>query len=685
MDTSCVKNESPERAALVKSWLGKIDRAKTHWDKRFKKMRDCMDFVSGKQWPGQTEESTLYVANITQRHVNQRVAALYAKNPKIVCKRRKRLDSMVWDGTMVQVQQAQMAQQQSMQMGFPPPAEAMVILNEYQAVMMNRRLLDKMAETMELLAQYQWKEQIPPFKTQMKQLVRRTVVCGVSYVKLGYRRLMELQPDAEEQVHLLSEQLAEMERIGKQLAEGEINPQDKEAEQLRLQIQDLQSKADKLVKDEGLAFNFPCSTSIIVDPKCRSLQGFQGADWVAEKYVVSLAWVQEVFGVDLKKDAKFTNYNHSTNEPVKIDSEEAKSQEPMACVYEVYSKRDGLVYYVCEGYCDFLKEPAAPDVVLERFWPWYSLMFNEVENEREIYPQSDVELIMPMQRDYNTARQGLREHRYANRPLIVTSKAAALSEEDIAMLQNRPANAVIQLSGLQAGQKVNEMLQPFTGSPILPELYSTEQSMQDVLFSVGSQEANLGGTAGATATESAIAEGSRMTSQQSNIDDLDDLLSDFSRGCGQVLLSNMPKEKVIELVGTGAVWPDSPQTAGEVAAELDLVIEAGSSGRPNRAAEIANLEKLLPFIIQQPGINPEFIGKQMLQRLDEGIDLTDAFIAGSPSIVAMNGMKQATTGDPATDPNAQGQRGQNNTQQNQPGPNGATPQAPQPGTRLMGG
>ena len=45
------------------------------------------------------------------------------------------------------------------------------------------------------------------------------------------------------------------------------------------------------------------------------------------------------------------------------------------------------------GYDDFLKEPAAPDLTLETFWPVFALVCNEVEHTKEIYPPSDVHLM----------------------------------------------------------------------------------------------------------------------------------------------------------------------------------------------------------------------------------------------------------------------------------------------------
>src|SRR3546814_7077290 len=72
----------------------------------------------------------------------------------------------------------------------------------------------------------------------------------------------------------------------------------------------------------------------------------------------------------------------------------------------------------------------------------------------------------------------------------------------------------------------------------------------------GSKEANLGGAAGATATESSIAEGSRISSLESNTDDLDELLTTLARATGQLMLMELSVEKVIEIVGPGAAWPN---------------------------------------------------------------------------------------------------------------------------------
>jgi hypothetical protein len=74
-----------------------------------------------------------------------------------------------------------------------------------------------------------------------------------------------------------------------------------------------------------------------------------------------------------------------------------------------------------------------------------------------------------------------------------------------------------------------------------------------------------------------------------------------------------------------------------------LEIEAGSMGRPNAAQEVANAQRIYPLLIQLPGIDPEFLAKDLLRRLDDRLDLTEAFKSSLPSIVAMNGMASKPT------------------------------------------
>jgi hypothetical protein len=158
--------------------------------------------------------------------------------------------------------------------------------------------------------------------------------------------------------------------------------------------------------------------------------------------------------------------------------------------------------------------------------------------------------------------------------------------------------------------------------------------MDDTMRTVGLQEANMGPTNSDTATQSQIAEASRTTTADSNIDDLDDLLTHLAKFGGQLLLRNVTEDTVKRVVGPGAVWPQL--TLQQIAEEIWLEVEAGSSGQPNQAAQVANAQKIYPLLMQIPGISPEFLARDLINRLDDKIDLTQAFKPMAPSIVAMN-------------------------------------------------
>lgn len=637
------------RADLVKEWCDKVRTAKAKHEKAFKRMTEDMEFVSGKQWQGDCDDK--YVANITQRLIAQRVAALYAKNPKATAKRKKRLEFAVWNETMAELQNAQAMAAMAMQKGGMPDPQAVQMMQDVQQGSQRRIMLDKIARTMELLFEHVIAEQQPNFKAQMKQLIRRVCVTGVGYVKVGFERLTERRPEDAEKIRDISEQISAIERISQDLAENEVKQDSAEAERLKLMLEDLNKKPEILVR-EGIVFDFPPSTSIIIDPKCRHLSSLLGADWVAQEFILTCDDVKEIYKVDVGSD--FTAYK---------DSEVRGEGDSDRCVvWEIYSKKDQLKYVIIDGYHDFLQEPESPWPELEGFWPIFPLVFNETENEKQLFPESDVRLIRPVQIAYNRAREGLREHRHSNRPAYAVPYGL-LDEKDKMNLSERPAHAIIELRGLQPGQTVEQVLQHIKPVAIDPALYDTSMLIDDSLRILGSQEANMGGTAasGTTATEVSVAESSRMTAVGSNIDDLDEFLGALCRAAGQVMLKEFSQEYVMKVVGPGAVWP---QLSGEeITQMLYLDIEAGSSGRPNRAQEIQNWERLAPVLMQTPGVPPDWFAKETLRRLDDRLEASDIIIAGIPSIVAQNANQKAVEGDVASEPTAQGGQGADNAEQ----------------------
>jgi adenylate kinase family enzyme len=638
------KEVSTARRNLVTELLARVSAGKSAHKKAFDRMKADMDLAfygyDPKNW-----DDDKYVVNLAQRHVQQRTAALYAKNPRAVAKPRRRMLSTIWDGKPETIEQAKAVQQMAQEHAEPIPQAVAMVLAEYEQISSERRRLDKIGETLEILFHYFMQDAQPTFKSQMKALVRRMLTTGVGYVKLGFQRETERRPEVSARMNDIQVRLDHLETLAKDSAEGKINESSAEFEELQLAFKDLMTQAEVIVR-EGLMFDFPDSTAIIVDPRCKQLRGFIGARWIAHEMFFTTEEVREIYGVEI--DGNYTPYDvkgrshDSSRKSLAANGSQDKeeAEEGMVCVYELYDKPSGLVYVIAEGHKDFLKEPAGPELQVETFWPVFSLVCNEVEHQTEIYPPSDVHLMRSMVSEYNRAREGLREHRKANRPTYLTP-AGMLEDEDKEKLATRPAHAVLSIQGMQPGQKSEDLVTALRTVGIDPNLYEVGTVFDDVQLAVGAQEANFGGTAGATATETSLAESSRMSALGAQVDELDSFMSEITRCAGAILLQQMSVDQVKTIAGPGAVWPEL--TAQEIADEVILEIEAGSTGKPNQAAELRNLERVLPFVIQIPGIDPKWLAKEVLKRMDDKLDLDAALADGVGSIVSMNGM---------SDPNA---------------------------------
>jgi hypothetical protein len=658
----------PPRAELVEKWCGRVKADKKHFESKFKRMRRNGHFANGEQWPERDivlegEEDDRYVANIALRHVQQRTAALYASNPTVKATQRERMLAVIWDGDMATLQQAQQqlaqavqqAQLHAQQTGTaydpsqPPPGvspNALAIIADFKNVQDYNKMLKRVAKTLELLWDYNVAEQVFPFKTMMKMTIRRAVITGVGYVKLGFQRAMQLSPEIELRIADMTERLVNIERLSNDIADGEIPPDAPEAEELRLAIQALLEEKQVIVR-EGLVFDYPDTTAIIPDKKCKSLHGFLGADWVTQEYILSPEEIQEIYNVDVGKSFRGFSKDGQGNAERSSTPDGERPDGELACVWEIYSRKDGLVYVICEGYPDFLREPAAPECYLDRFWPWFPIILNEGYDDKSIFPQSDIDLIWDMQLEINRARQGLREHRHANRPMIAAA-GGALDDNDKEKLRTHPANALIELNGLAPGQNIKDVLQPVQMPEIDPAMYDTDATFEDVLRVTGSDQASMGQTSSTTATDVAVAQSSQHTDLASVLDDQDDLLTELATAAGKLLLLNVSAQTVQKVIGPGAVWPEL--TKMDVVDNLYLKIKAGSTGRPNRQQDMQNAQIIFPMLMRIPNISPEWMARELIRRMDDRMDLTEAFVESTPSMDAINRIQGTVATPQAQDP-----------------------------------
>jgi hypothetical protein len=678
--------------ALVTAIIKKIKDDKKYHNKAFKRMRRDMQVAMHGAETTWSEDK--YKANIAGRHVRQKTAALYAKNPKATAKRKESLDFQIWDESqqsiMLAMQTVQMAATQPMVAGVdpmtgqavmepppPPPGfmEAQALIADFQQGMARREQIKKFGRTLEILFSEALREQKPlDFKMSMKKVVRRAITTGVGYVELGFQREMGPRPGMTERLTDAKQRLDHLRALAEKAAEGEIESYDAEMAELEHSIAALQAEPEIVIR-EGLIFDFPQSTKLIPDKNCKSLVGFVGASHLSIEYTMTVQEAEELFDVDL--GCKYTPYvldgiagdtTHYTADDADILSSERAKKDDKVCVWKYYDKPTGLIYYVCDGHDKFLRTPSAPEVFVSDFWPVYALTFNDVESEEELFPPSDVSLLLDMQKEYNRSRQGKREHRQAARPRWGYANGV-LDEKTVEELQEMEPFDAIGMN-IDPQTKLGDVLQEIPVPGVDPNLYDVNEIWADMQVVVGTQQAALGGMSKGTATEASISAQSMTSTDGSSIDDLDAFLSCIARAASQILQRNMSEEQVVQKVGPGAVW--LPVTDAQIMEEVYLDVEAGSTGKPNQAVDINNWQQMLPFLLQMGSIQPEWLARETLRRLDDRMDLTEAVVAGLPSIMAMNSQKQVGTGDPATDPNQQGAQGGNNAERGQDGTSGSS-------------
>jgi hypothetical protein len=565
----------------------------------------------------------------------------------------------------------------------PGYSTAVATVQDFQQGMARRQALKKFGKTLELCFADAMAEQTPlDFKSAMKRVVRRSLTTGIAYVELGFQKQFGIPTATTNKLEDFRSRIAHLEGLMADAAEGKFDEYSAETAEIKADLAALEAQPQTILR-AGLTFDFLQASKVIPDKMTTALVGFVGSRHLTVEYIKTKAEVEDEFKVKLgDRYTPYTVHGQKSYGTRGVDTGQESTEgvfgatgkdTDLVCLYKHYDKTSGLVYHLVDGHPNHIKPPQAPDVVVPRFWPLYALSFNETESESDPFPKSDVELMADQQNELNRSRQGKREHRDAARPRWAYAAGALDEEEDLPRLMKAKAFDAFEINGMGPDGDINKVLQIIKVPGVDPNLYDTNEVMQDASLTVGAQAAQLGGSSHDTATGAAIANGTTSTTDNSSVDDLDAFFTAIARDGGQILMSNLSKDEVVKIAGPGAVWvEDLGVTPEDIYSEVYLKVEAGSTGKPNQAQEIQNLKEIGPLLLQVGAIPPVWLAREMLRRLDDRIDLTEALVSGIPAIVAQNRMAQPAAGDPANDPNQQGDKGGDKSGPTHGGPSGSS-------------
>jgi hypothetical protein len=664
------------RAALVKELNDWCSDERKFWKPVFDRMRQEERFAAGKQWQNSSAkdvapEDEEYVGDTMQQMVNRKLAALYSKNPTPEAVLRERMNFAVWDGKQEtidackalvaqiapQAMQMHEAEQQGQQVPVPPSQmmadlqQAQQLMDDYNQGMAEKAMLDKVAQTGELLIKQQWDAQTPDLLASAKLAVAQIIVARVAYAKVMYHRDMAAIPTETANTEGFTSKIQSLQAQLKEIEDDITGPNDSRTEEVRLlkesiaqQLQEMQQLQEEIT-DEGIVIDWLSPTSVIIDRRCRCLTEFIGAHRVAHEILMTVHECEAKFGVSLRDSGAKIYSEHpdgwktDQNQLPKADENEPSDYgKNKVCVWEIQDKDDGLVYTVCDGVKDFLKEPSTNEPEVNRFWSIIPIKFNaqvvetnDPANDCTIFSRSDVRLAMPMQINMNKAGQERRTHRAANRPGWITFAsvwAGPQGQSDLSKLAGvRNAHDVFQLATIHPDQKINDVLVPLPKQPFDQNLYDNSQDTQAMMLATGVQASDIGmQRPDEKATGQNIAAQQRASSESSNIDDLNFAWSTIAQMMWEMLISpkGMSQEQVVKRVGRGGTWADVPIKRSEIAESVFFRIEAGSMGSPNQQAELQKVQVVMPQLIQMfaaMGKSPEPLAKMLLKRLDANIDL----------------------------------------------------------------
>lgn len=620
----------------VKAWLKNINEDRAFFKPQFDMIRTWMEFVYGFQWESQEKlDDQRYTNNITLRMVNQKVASLYARNPKVQVSRRKRMDYVMWDEDINSLLSS-LQSMESMGQGVPPNPEAVLTVQDFQQADKRKKMIDRICKTAEIVYDQQTDTHKPEFKEQFKQLVRRTIICGVGYVKVRLCR-----NDYDEQylstVTLPNDVRYRMDKarmLVEGIESGTIDNDGEKSEEVKSLLKSIASSPDDGYIGQYLDFDFPSSLSIVPSRKTRNLKEWVACPYLTQIHEIPLSVVNAMFDKNILPGGRIT----ISNDPLNLDSMpsagleqyregnsgEHSSTDPIVTLYEVLDHEKKERAYLLEGYHDYILpwEPLYPEV--DGFWNIFALTFNDTEplpdGKASIFPPSDVRLVMDAQREYNRTRDALRDHRNASLPKYM-AREGIISEQDMEAIKDCEPNHVCTLKDVPPEMPLEKAFTAMQLQPVDPTLYAVEPQLQDIQNGVGMQEANLGAAQpGITATNSTIAEQSRLTTTSSNIDDLDGLQTRVADCAIQMCFRGMAPETVKRIAGPGAAWPTLDLE--DWLHEIVVKIKAASSGKPNQALRNQQKQMLAPLLLQA-GANPFGIVRWLANDMEDELNVDD--------------------------------------------------------------
>ncbi len=473
------------------------------------------------------------------------------------------------------------------------PSEA-VDESSYEAV-------KKFCSTSQIIVQQEAKR-AQQLKRQVKRQVRSAQTVGHGWIKSCMVDDKRTDPYMATRLNTLTDNLAAIDALVA-ADQGSANDDDMNLrrEEILMNMQVVQSGME-VQTAKGTVIDMVRANDIMVAPSVRELIDYTSAPWIRQRIYMPKTVACALYGIKADRLGGATCYRMDGGDNKGTPSKntdpsrsgDQNTSVDWVCLMERWDKSDGNIYQWFDGCAWWAQPPAPPKYPTIRFYPFYLLGYNFVDDRR--YPTSDVGNMTALQDEYSARRSYGRTIRERSKPGLVVN-GQAMNAGDVATITASEIGENIVVKSLDPATPLQGVVMQKPVPQFDPRLSDTIDVDRDLEKMSGAQDASSGSVQEAkTATEASILQSGNQAKGSEKTDSLDDMLSEWAHATLEQCVQAYNEQDAIRIAGRGAVWPQ--MSLQELQTFVACDIRAGSTGKPNTAMEQQVWATLLPQIQQ---------------------------------------------------------------------------------------
>lgn len=493
------------------------------------------------------------------------------------------------------------------------------------------REMKAFCETGEVCGARMWKD--ARLKTRGRPWVRSALTVGLGVLKASWQERTGFSPEAQTQINDLQANIKKAEALKVKLANGEAGVMagawdtvkgvfgaDQEAvvADLARQLQAIQSQAER-VTARGFVVDLVAAENFTVAPGF-TIAHHLDAPWNAEAIFMRCEDAMSEFGPYLARYGKAEDklkqavkYCPRKPEMVRTQTAMLDNVDPADAdsyvtagtqngeqvgefvrLVEFWDRDSNTVLTGIEGITCWVKEQWNPPATT-RFYPYFALTTSEVDGQR--HPQSYVTRSAKLVDEYNRIGSHEAEHRRRIKPKMAFD-ATAITADNVKKLEGGTTGEWVGIKTTRPNTPLDQILREVAYPVLNPALYDRSRIVTELERIWGIQEALSGAIqAPKTATEAEIQQTGFTARTSSRRDALESVLSELAQYTVELARVFLTDEDVRTLAGPQAFWPPylGPEDLSRM---VNVEIRAGSSGKPDTAAQRQAWSTLLPILQQ---------------------------------------------------------------------------------------